>query len=143
MPRKSLAALTVVAAEPKPVGPRLRPPEGLTSAQVAAWRSATDNLPAEWFKAEHVPLLTQYARHVARAGEIEALLARLDPIADRDVFGHLAKLAAAETMSIIRLARAMRLTQQSRLKAETAANRAPKNPAPRGIEALTFPEGKR
>jgi hypothetical protein len=110
----------------------LPPPATLTPAQAEVWRSVVSGLPGDWFSTEHTALLAQYCRHTARADAIEARLAEL-AVDDPD-FGRLAKLAVGETAKIAMLARSMRLTQQSRLKAETAANRA--TTAPRGIDAL-------
>jgi len=124
MPRKSLAALSVAAmTAPRSVAP-LKPPRGMSTTQRMVWRNTVEALPGDWFTREHVALLRRYCEHVARADDIERRLARLDPIADGDDYDRLARLGIAETGRLLALARAMRLTQQSRLKAETAANRA-------------------
>ncbi len=104
--------------------PRLAPPEGLSAAQVQVWRLTVDHLPPEWFAKEQTAMLEQYCRHVARAAQIESALATVDPVADLATFDKLVKLAALESSKITMLARSMRLTQQSRLKAETASRRA-------------------
>jgi hypothetical protein len=69
------------------------------------------------------PMLTAYCNHVTRAAQIEAALATLEPLTDLNEFDKLSKLAAGESAKIAMHARAMRLTQQSRLKAETASSR--------------------
>ena len=72
---------------------------------------------------------------MARASQLDLVINELDPVADLATFDRLVKLAGLESSKAAMHARSMRLTQQSRLKAETAANRAGKS-APRGIEAL-------
>jgi len=100
--------------------PRLQPPRGTPDAIALVWSQTVDSLPAEWFAAEQTPLLLTYCRHVARSNLIEAALCGLDPLQDLDQFDRLTKLAAGESAKILAHGRALRLTVQSRLKAETA-----------------------
>lgn len=121
--RKSRAQLAVVA----PIGPsRAAPPADLTKEQADVWRSVVGALPADWFKPEQYDILAEYCRHVIRARQldrrIEALFAE-DWSDDIKPVERVMKMAATETTAINNLARAMRLTQQSRLKAETAHTR--------------------
>ena len=104
--------------------PRLPPPDSLSDAQKAVWHQTVDNLPPDWFSLEQVPMLTLYCAHVCRAAQIEAALSGLDPLGDLEQFDKLTKLAAGESAKIAMHARAMRLTHQSRLKAETAQSHA-------------------
>ena len=136
MARKSQAAATVAQViNIRPAASRLPVPPDMPDEQSEVWRTTTAALPADWFGLEHGPMLALYCRHIARAGQIERAIGKLDPVADLATFDRLAKLAALESAKAAMHARAMRLTQQSRLKAETAANRAGKA-GPRGIEAL-------
>ena len=102
------------------VKPRIQPPDSLSDAQKLIWHMTVDSLPADWFAAEQTPMLTAYCSHVARLTQVEAALASLDPLRDLDIFDKLSKLAGLESSKVLAGARAMRLTQQSRLKAETA-----------------------
>jgi hypothetical protein len=104
--------------------PRLNPPASLSLAQRLVWAQTVDNLPSDWFSTEQIPMLTAYVGHVARAAQIEAALTTLDPLADLEQFDKLSKLSAGESAKIAMFARSMRLTHQSRLKAETASSRA-------------------
>lgn len=122
MPRRSAASLTIATPLIRPAGTRLQPPATLTLPQVNVWRNVVSAMPATWFTPEHVVLLVAYCRHAVRADDIELALADL-PVRDEG-FAALAKLAANETAKLAMLARSMRLTHQSRLKAETAASRA-------------------
>lgn len=103
--------------------PRLQPPTTLSAAQKIIWTQTVSNLPSDWFSLEQVPMLTAYCGHVARAAQIEGALAGLDPLVDLVQFDKLSKLAAGESAKIAMFARSMRLTQQSRMKAETAQSR--------------------
>lgn len=136
MPRKSATASAVVMLAPKHERPRLRAPEDLTDAQRAVWVSTTNALPADWFGQEHAPLLRRFCAHTARADQIERAMANLDPLADLDAYRKLGGMATAESGKIAALARAMRLTQQSRLKAETASNKSRGGGTRAGINEL-------
>lgn len=103
--------------------PRIQPPLSMSAAGQLVWHQTVDALPSSWFAAEHGPMLTAYCGHVSRLNQIEAALSGLDPLADMEQFDKLAKLAAGESAKIAMHARAMRLTQQARLKAETASSR--------------------
>lgn len=102
---------------------RIQPPTTLSDAQKAIWRQTVDALPSDWFATEQTPMLSAYCGHVARLAQIEAALATLDPLVNLAEFDKLAKLAGLESAKIAMHARSMRLTQQSRLKAETAQSR--------------------
>lgn len=102
--------------------PRIQPPETLSDAQKLIWHQTVDNLPDDWFSLEQTPMLIAYCGHVSRAAQIELALAGLDPLANLEQFDKLAKLAGLESAKVAMFARSMRLTQQSRLKAETAAS---------------------
>jgi hypothetical protein len=100
--------------------PRIQPPTAMAAAQKAVWETTTAPLPADWFTSEHLPALTAYCNHVVRAAQIEAALATLHPVADLDVFDELTKLAAGESAKVGMWARSMRISHQSRVKAEQA-----------------------
>lgn len=130
--RKSAAGLAVVTPLP---GQRTAAPKSLSEAEAAVWRAVVATKPADWFSADSHPLLIAYCRHAAMAdllsdhigeaakthtasvlvgnvGAAALALAGLDA---------LLKMRDRETKALNTFARAMRLTQQSRLKAETAA----------------------
>ena len=102
---------------------RLQPPENLGTAQKSIWQQTVNALPSDWFATEQTPILSAYCGHCARLAQVEVALAGLDPLRDLDQFDKLAKLAGLESAKIAMHARSMRLTQQSRLKAETASSR--------------------
>ena len=135
MARKSQAAAVAQVFVIRPTANRLPVPQDMAPEPAEVWRTTTAALPPDWFTPEHGPLLALYCRHIARAGQIERVISGLDPLADLAAFDRLVKLAALESAKAAMHARAMRLTHQSRLKAETAASRAGRA-GPRGIEAL-------
>ena len=100
---------------------RLQPPSDLPEAQRLVWHTTVDHLPSDWFSREQSPLLTAYCNHVVRLAKVEAALINLDPVNDIETFDKLSRLAANESTKLLAHGRSMRLTQQSRLKAETAS----------------------
>ena len=120
MPRKSAAAL----ATPTPFRKHRRPepPAGLPPAAAAVWVRTLAGLREDWVGVEALPLLERYARHVARVGELEGLIAAAAPGGAE--WRALVSAAGSETRHITAVARALRLTPQSRLRAETAATAA-------------------
>ena len=99
---------------------RLQPPHDLPEAQRLVWHETVDFLPSNWFSREQSALLVAYTNHVVRLRKIETALNDLDPVNDIEVFDKLSRLAAGESAKLLAHGRAMRLTVQSRLKAETA-----------------------
>ena len=79
-----------------------------------------DFLPSDWFTRKQSALLVAYTNHVVRLAKIEAALNDLDPVKDIEIFNTLSRLAAGEWAKLLAHGRAMRLTVQSKLKAETA-----------------------
>lgn len=124
--RKSAAKLAVVT----PIsGQRPRAPRELTKAEAEIWKATVATKPADWFRPDSWPLLTSYCRHAVMVDRLTQDINRLPTMSDDadngvKMLGLLDKLLAMrerETRSMSALARAMRLTHQSRLKAETAA----------------------
>ncbi len=103
--------------------PRLKPPGDLTDDQKRIWHETVNALPPDWFADEHIAMLRLYCQHITRAAKLESALERLDPVDNLNDYEKLVKLAGLESAKALALARAMRLTQQSRLKPETAHNR--------------------
>jgi hypothetical protein len=126
MPRKSQAALSVVA--PLPGERRPEPPEELNPAEASEWREVVSRLPADWFPRESRQILVQYCRHVVRARVIAMLIDEIESDVLRTVPGVrlykiLLGMARAESDVISNLATKMRITQQSRWQPKTAFSR--------------------
>ena len=81
MARKSQAAATVAQViNIRPAASRLPVPPDMPDEQSEVWRTTTAALPADWFGLEHGPMLALYCRHIARAGQIERAIGKLDPV---------------------------------------------------------------
>jgi hypothetical protein len=131
MPRKSHAERMVkMAVTPNPiVEPRLPVPAELSPAERGLWAQVTSALPANFLKREQGELLVRYVRHATRARELDALAAACDPEVDLDRLAKLVQLAGSESRTALAFARSLRITNQARLKAETAAAQVDARPA--------------
>lgn len=116
MPRKSLAALSVVS----PVGleevRRPMPPQELGDEQKREWLAVVNRLPADWFPRETHPLLAQYCRHVVAARRIAQLVDGIESSKDGfniEEYDRLLKMQEREGRALSSLATRMRMTQQS------------------------------
>ena len=117
MPRKSAAALSVVA--PMPGDKRPEPPDELTDEEAVEWRSVVDRLPPDWFPRESHQLLVQYCRHVIKARLIARLISglrmeALETPGDLRTLDRLMQMADREARGLSSLATRMRISQQSR-----------------------------
>lgn len=65
-----------------------------------------------------------YCQRVCRGAQLQAALGRLDPLIELETFDNLCKLATGESAKILAHARTMRITQQTRLKADVTYSRA-------------------
>jgi hypothetical protein len=116
--RKSVEAKTL-----KPVDVsvrRLPPPGGLTAEQATVWQSVTGCYPAGYFRPSERDLLAMYCKHVCEAWKISELIETIpvDKIKETDegmsCYLKLMKARDTETRAATSLARAMRITHQSR-----------------------------
>ncbi|RJT32104.1 hypothetical protein D3227_27270 [Mesorhizobium waimense] len=123
--RKSAEALTVVT-----LANRIAPdaPYHLTDAQAAIWRGIVDTLPAEFFPSESFDTLAAYCRHACEVRRLSGEVERFKTEWLRDGeglrrYGVLIKLRELEVRSMLAAARSLRLTNQSRYRADSAATR--------------------
>ena len=118
--RKSMAELMVPAALAEVIR-RPEAPDDLTVEQSEEWQAIVNTMPADHFMRGNYPLLAQLCRHIISARRLAQLIDRTaaQTDLDRKEFGALLQLQAAESTMITRLLRAMRLTQQSVMRAET------------------------
>ena len=123
MPRKSKAALE---AETRGmhliVVPRPKPPAHLTDLQVEVWLRVVNTKPADWFGPDTFPLLEAYCHHAVAAKVIDRKIQVESAEMDTEEMDRLLRMRERESRALMALARSMRLTQQSQLKAETAHN---------------------
>ncbi len=123
--RKSAAELGVIPGIPQ----RPEPPDELTPQQAEEWREIVDRMPVDWFRRKIHPLLCSYCRHVINARHIAGLIEAahdLD-IGDRKAlmrFNRLLGMQERQSSALMGLATRMRLTNQSRYTASSAATAA-------------------
>ncbi len=132
--RGKQSAASLAIAGPVGVVQRLSPPVALTPEQKVVWVTVTNAMPADWFAPEHIVMLTQYVRHKAQADIIAQQIENFNIgwLADDDGMKRYEKLGAMlerETRTLNALDRSMRLTQQSKIRADkvvkTQAGRKP------------------
>ena len=114
--RKSTAALASVTALP----------DDLTGDQAEVWASVVVTKPSDWFDAGSVPILAAYCRAVVESRKVAALVESmtgdmllLDDGLKR--YKDLRRLQAELAGEVNTLARPMRLTQQSKYRADAAS----------------------
>jgi hypothetical protein len=124
--RKSAASLSIVSVLGNE---RPAPPDELTEAEAEEWRAIAGRMPPDWFTRENHPLLAEYCRHIVRAGDLAkdiTAFKRFPPEVRLTTDGiqrydMLLRMADRERAAMVNLATKMRLTQQSRYRADKAA----------------------
>ena len=98
------------------------PPKGINTNKARVWIDIVGSKPPDWFGVDTFPLLTAYCHHTVKAQEIDDKIedVQFEPGTKIEHVDLLFKMRERETRAIMALARSMRLTQQSKLKAETA-----------------------
>jgi hypothetical protein len=120
--RKSAAELATVTALPVRL---LQPPADLSVEEAQVWGRVAATKPGDWWDAGSIPLLAQYCRATVQAELLADLVrqtasAMLSDPSQLGTYKDLRKLQAALSAEMSSLARAMRLTQQSRYRADKA-----------------------
>ena len=90
-------------------------PHDLSDEETVVWAAIVDSLPADWFQAENLPLLSQYSRHVVQARRIAELIekATSDPTLSIKDYDRLLKAQARESATLSSLAVKMRIAQST------------------------------
>ena len=120
--QKSQAALASVTSLPIRM---LQPPADLSAEEADVWSRVAATKPGDWWDAGSIPLLAQYCRATVQAEFIADLVRQTgstmltDP-SQLGTYKELRKIQGALSGEINTLARAMRLTQQSRYRADKA-----------------------
>ena len=120
--RKSEAALATVTSLPIRL---LAPPDDLSVEEAQVWAHVAATKPGDWWDAGSVPLLAQYCRATVQAELIADLVRQtassmLSDPSQLGTYKELRKIQGALSGEINSLARAMRLTQQSRYNAKNS-----------------------
>jgi hypothetical protein len=123
--RKSAASLAVVNVLGNE---RPAPPDELTEIQAVEWREIAARMPPDWFTRENFPLLEEYCRHIVRARVLAADITKFERFPSEvrltsdgiQRYDMLLRMADRERAALLNLATKMRLTQQSRYRADKA-----------------------
>ncbi len=120
--RKSSARLGVIEGLAK----RPEPPDELTPEQAEEWAAVVRRMPVHWFHREIWPLLSQYCRHIVNARHVAGMIedAHEGDMTDGKALMRLTRLLGMQqrqTSALVGLATRMRLTNQARYTAQSAA----------------------
>ena len=121
--RKSGPSLATVTALPVRL---LAAPDDLSAEQAEVCGQVVATKPSDWWDAGSVPLLAAYCRAVVESRKISALVESMSAdmlLLDDGLarYKELRKIQAALSGEVNTLARAMRLTQQAKYRADAAA----------------------
>jgi hypothetical protein len=136
--RKSAAELAVVVSGD--FGKRPDPPDHLTERQAEIWRETTASEPLEFFNSAALRgLLADYCRHRQAAEDVSAIIDSFKPEWLKNGEGVkryqvLLRIRETETTAAMRMARSLRLTNQSRYVPHSAARTALNARGPRPWE---------
>lgn len=119
--QQSAAALATVTSMPMRL---LAPPADLTDEESSIWSRVVATKPGDWWDAGNMPLLASMCRAVVQSEIVGEQVRMVSAhLADEDGLGRyklLRKLQSELSGEITSLARAMRLTQQSKYNAKSA-----------------------
>jgi hypothetical protein len=113
--RQTLEIVSEMQSRESPVEivPRLRAPAELTAEEAIEFRRIVDCMPADWFNAGNLALLTQYARHVITARRIAESVDAAMKEARGEGLDDLLRAQARETRMILQTMTALRLTPRA------------------------------
>lgn len=125
MPRKSAASLAVVT----PIDPKRHPPvpPTLSPRQQVLWSDIVRSKPVDWFDSGSLPILQALTAHIETLERIEGQFLDLGDLTDGDQLDRLDKLSRLrdrESKAVATLSAKLRLTQQARYTAQSAATAA-------------------
>lgn len=127
--RKSSEDLKVTVNIPK----RPDAPSELTDRQAEVWRETVNTMPVDWFPSETHYQLADYCRHVTYSRDIAERIQAMDTeTADTQDMDRLYRMQDRESNAISRIATKLRITNQSRVRAETAGRQINNRQTPQG-----------
>lgn len=125
--RKSLSAVETATIIAGSFGKRPEPPDSLTERQAEIWRETVASEPVEFFNsAAQRGLLADYCRHRQAAEDVSAIIDNFKPewLKNGEAvkrYQILLRIRETETTAAMRMARSLRLTNQSRYVPHVAA----------------------
>lgn len=127
--RTSAAELSVISGSGVETIRRPEPPVDLTDDEAEVWRTVVNRLPSDWFPAETLPLLAQYARHTIASRRVARMIEQLDEeiaksikdgvsageavLGSAKMLDRLYKMQERESRCLSSLATKMRISQQT------------------------------
>ena len=127
--RTSAAELSVISGGGVETVRRPDAPVDLTDDEAEVWRSVVNRLPADWFPAETLSMLAQYARHTIASKRVASMIEQLDLAVAADIkdgttpaaavlgtakmLDRLLKMQERESRCIASLATKMRISQST------------------------------
>ncbi len=115
--RPSAASLAVAAIGPSGItsSERPKPAPELTKEQAVEWRVIVNRMPADWFQAETLPLLSAYCRHIVSARRVASLIQAAEQSDDFDLidYDRLLKMQERESRCLSSLSVKMRISQST------------------------------
>ena len=135
MPRRAAAARQMQEVALPIVRPKPIPPNDLTPEQAQDWLRLTNRLPDDLLADDVAPLLTELARHISYARQLNEELvklrhASLRPARVRSQLGELLRLHERQSMRVAILMQKLRLSPQARETSWEFDRRRLKAPAP-------------
>lgn len=130
-PKSSAQLATVRLSDPLQVQARPDAPYDLPDEAAEVWKATVEALPADWIGAEAHPVLAAYCRVTVQLRRLGQLIHQAetgpDPL-DVAFYAGLIKTHGGTAQVLKTLATALRLTPQTRMRAEGAARRADGSP---------------
>lgn len=129
MPKKSADALSIIPLSP--ADKRLQPSAELSEMERSLWQNIVASKPADWFGADSAPVLREYVRAAVACDHLARVVDRALAGDDLKALRQALNVRDQESRRLAILATKLRLTQQSRYTAQTAATADKKAGGPR------------
>ena len=123
---KGIAQVTVISNQGIKQTKRPTPPPDMNEAMKVVWNTIVNSLEHDWFTKETEGLLVQYCRHTVASDKISELIVKYEKKKRGfkfEDYDRLLKMQERESRTIASLATRMRLTQQAKYTAQSAATR--------------------
>jgi hypothetical protein len=113
--RQSPAAFALQATGLMVTATRPDAPYNLGDEEAEEWRAIVNSMPADYFIRANFPVLAQLCRHIVAAEQVAIMLKKYQKQKNFNYRDYAALLAqqSAESLSIMRLSRSLRLTHQA------------------------------
>ncbi len=114
--------------------PRINSPEKLTYEQAGVFAEIVESLPGKFFEQSQAPLVCALARHVVSARRLSRWIDKLETPVGGEIepaeYIRALEARRKESAAIVSIARALRITNQSRYRPGQAGREAENRPRP-------------